>query len=679
MNDLNRQLAIQKLNAPMMIGALGRQLLAGQQPGAAGAPGGAPGTGGALSGAGAAGGATDLFPGAGVEQRLINVESGGRANAVAPSTGALGTYQFTPGLLQSIGMFKPDAQGAQGGADRWSGSFNIPDSPDVKSAADFLANPTAQRTAFKAAMAYNDQLAQQRGLYSQVGQTINGVPVTRDGVLAGMWLGGPGGVSRWLSSGGQDNATDANNTGVGKYIALGWDDPTTKLGNAAAAAHAGVTGPPPLITPGVIAAIQLRAMTDPGGAAQQLAELQQKASEQAHDVPISWPEANARLSGGAQPGVAYTMSYPTMAVKPIPLQEHMNPLPDAVARQVIGPSYREGVSYGIDQTGKPVVLAEPPRTSLLPPVPGVGGGPVDPRVGEATNQANTAVRGDPAYQLWSNSAARYNSLVDFINNPTRLQSQLVLSDMQKILSPTTGMTDADRDEAGLWSGVYGKLQELLSKGADISSLTPQARKDLWTAAQQAMATRDIQLARVLSGARSMAPSQGVNPANVLPGWVPTAATEGDNARQAVPVGGSFNWAPKLRWDDRTARVVRDDTPAPGAPGGPPLPDALAARRAQLGVTTQPPPAAPTVASPPPVAAPALAPAATVPPVAATTAPQLPPPAPVIPPDEVLSKMTLAELRALAKAALANPGAYAPGEVPRLTKAYRAAQARGGGY
>ncbi len=162
-------------------------------------------------------------PGAGVAPRLERSESGGSATTVNAG-GYSGRYQIGAPLAADAGIYTPGrgetvTDGWSGA--KWSGTFNIPGFPDVKTHAQFLANPEAQHAAYLAAQKKNDETAQSMGLYNAVGRTINGVEVTREGILAGMWLGGGKGVQRWVSSGGQDDPRDGNGTPVSKWVALG--------------------------------------------------------------------------------------------------------------------------------------------------------------------------------------------------------------------------------------------------------------------------------------------------------------------------------------------------------------------------------------------------------------------------------------------------------------------------
>jgi hypothetical protein len=54
--------------------------------------------------------------------------------------------------------------------------------------------------------------------FHYIGQTIDGVSITKSGLLAGAHLSGPMGVKLWLTTGGKINRADANNTSVKQYL-----------------------------------------------------------------------------------------------------------------------------------------------------------------------------------------------------------------------------------------------------------------------------------------------------------------------------------------------------------------------------------------------------------------------------------------------------------------------------
>jgi hypothetical protein len=136
---------------------------------------------------------------------LIQNESGGRFDARNDAVGSGG----------QVGHFGR----AQFGLARLQDAMAAGAIPQGTTPEQFMANPQMQQAA--EAWHVNDlnRQIEARGLTRFEGQTINGAPVTRQGILAGAHLGGIGGVTRYLASGGQFNPADANGTRIGDYVA----------------------------------------------------------------------------------------------------------------------------------------------------------------------------------------------------------------------------------------------------------------------------------------------------------------------------------------------------------------------------------------------------------------------------------------------------------------------------
>jgi hypothetical protein len=76
--------------------------------------------------------------------------------------------------------------------------------------------PDVQRQALQALVKTN--WAQLHAYQWYIGQTINGVIITKAGLLAAAHLGGVGGVKLFLLSGGRVNRHDINNTTIKNYL-----------------------------------------------------------------------------------------------------------------------------------------------------------------------------------------------------------------------------------------------------------------------------------------------------------------------------------------------------------------------------------------------------------------------------------------------------------------------------
>lgn len=136
---------------------------------------------------------------------LIQNESGGRWDAQNNVVGAggkaghFGRLQFGHARLQ-------DAKNA--------GILPQDTTPE-----QFMANPSLQQKVEDWSFEDNWNSARKMGLDGYVGQTVAGIPITQQGILAGAHLGGVGGVAKFLQTGGAYNPADANGTRISDYVA----------------------------------------------------------------------------------------------------------------------------------------------------------------------------------------------------------------------------------------------------------------------------------------------------------------------------------------------------------------------------------------------------------------------------------------------------------------------------
>lgn len=140
--------------------------------------------------------------------------------------GYAGKYQFGAPRLVTMGVYTPGAEenlegwskSGRGAPGKWTGTFNIPGFPDVRTLQDFLNNPQAQEKAYEIHDRLMGQEIDRMGFRQYIGQTVRGIPITEEGLKAGLHLGGPGGVAKFFE--GKDSA-DANGTKVANYIRMG--------------------------------------------------------------------------------------------------------------------------------------------------------------------------------------------------------------------------------------------------------------------------------------------------------------------------------------------------------------------------------------------------------------------------------------------------------------------------
>lgn len=132
--------------------------------------------------------------------RLLQRESGGDFSA-RNAQGYVGRAQFGPERLE-------DAKRAG----------VVPAEMDAEG---FRMNPDVQKEAEVWHFGDINNFIDKTGLAAFEGKEINGVPVTREGMVNVAHLGGKGGLQKFLSSGGGYNPSDANGTSLSDYLAMG--------------------------------------------------------------------------------------------------------------------------------------------------------------------------------------------------------------------------------------------------------------------------------------------------------------------------------------------------------------------------------------------------------------------------------------------------------------------------
>lgn len=193
----NKRLRAQETDAASIRNDMARALMGGGSPAPTSAPAVAPAP--APATGAAATQASGVNPAS-----LIQSESGGdwgARNSVPRRDGTVGHF----GRLQ---FSQPRiAEAAAAGA--------IPQGTTPQA---FMASPELQQAAERWHFADIDRNIRERGLDRYVGQQINGVPVTLEGMRAVAHLGGNQGLARFLETGGRYNPQDANGTSLLNYL-----------------------------------------------------------------------------------------------------------------------------------------------------------------------------------------------------------------------------------------------------------------------------------------------------------------------------------------------------------------------------------------------------------------------------------------------------------------------------
>ena len=167
----------------------------------------------------------------GLKGALMHRESSGNPTLVN-QFGFAGLYQFGAPRLKDLGIYVPGSgehlnnrsdlhnwnSSGKDAPGKWSGQFNIPGFPEVKTLKDFLANPSAQEAAFNIHISKMDAELKSAGLEKYIGTAVNGVPITKEGIYAMAHLGGMGGAKAALEG---NDVRDANGSSVLSYAKLG--------------------------------------------------------------------------------------------------------------------------------------------------------------------------------------------------------------------------------------------------------------------------------------------------------------------------------------------------------------------------------------------------------------------------------------------------------------------------
>lgn len=136
---------------------------------------------------------------------LIQNESGGNWRAQNNAVGAGG----------AVGHFGR----LQFGQARIQDAINAGALPPGTTPQAFMASPELQKRAEAWHFSDIDQKIQQNGFDKLIGQSINGVPITVDGLRAVAHLGGTEGMKKFVESGGRYNPADRNGTRLSDYFA----------------------------------------------------------------------------------------------------------------------------------------------------------------------------------------------------------------------------------------------------------------------------------------------------------------------------------------------------------------------------------------------------------------------------------------------------------------------------
>ncbi|MDR6826489.1 hypothetical protein J2X48_000707 [Bosea sp. BE271] len=162
----------------------------------------------------------------GAQKGIADIFSGG--GSAAPSTSGVapasliqnesgGNWGASNNAVGAGGQVGHDGR-AQFGRARLQDAANAGAIPQGVSREEFRKSPELQKKAEAWHFGDIDNFIQANGYDKMIGQSINGVPVTVDGMRAVAHLGGTGGLRKFIETGGQYNPSDRNGTSLMDYF-----------------------------------------------------------------------------------------------------------------------------------------------------------------------------------------------------------------------------------------------------------------------------------------------------------------------------------------------------------------------------------------------------------------------------------------------------------------------------
>lgn len=131
---------------------------------------------------------------------------------VTNSLGYVGLFQMGTAAMTDAGYYKSNGTASNS----WQGTFTGKNG--VTSLAQFKASPDLQVQAITDYYNKLQSYVDYYGLNQYVGKTVNGVPITESGLVAGAHLVGIGSLKQYLESGGSVIPKDGNGVPVTQYI-----------------------------------------------------------------------------------------------------------------------------------------------------------------------------------------------------------------------------------------------------------------------------------------------------------------------------------------------------------------------------------------------------------------------------------------------------------------------------
>jgi hypothetical protein len=297
----------------------------------------------------AAGGNAQRFRPTTLQDMTVQSELGTAPIETMNPGGYVGKYQFGAAAAKDAGFYQP-APGEDLSKNQWRGRFT--NLEGVNTLQDFRHSGEAQDLAWGHHERRLENEILRLGLDQFIGQTVGGVPITRESLIGMMHLGGPTGTMRFVRSGGKYDPADSNGTHISDYgkrfataapVELAGARPLATAMNEELAAGGGATPPP--------APARSANVPAPAGVTAQTSQIP-AASAASAASPAGSGSAGTAIGGARQP------QYPPGAVS--------FRIDNKTGKYVQGG--KEGMGVLVDANDRPVGVA---------PLPGSGaaGGP----------------------------------------------------------------------------------------------------------------------------------------------------------------------------------------------------------------------------------------------------------------------------------------------------------------
>lgn len=480
---------------------------------------------------------------------LIQNESGGNwqaQNNAVGSGGAVGHF----GRLQF-------------GQARIQDAINSGALPPGTTPQAFMASPELQKRAEAWHFSDIDQKIQQNGFDKLIGQSINGVPITVDGLRAVAHLGGTEGMKKFVESGGRYNPADRNGTRLSDYFARHGGGGGVQVAAPVVPVERGA----PLLPPGQTTPVQVAQAAPQPGAPVSDAPAQGAAETQfvipgtntsvasvpsiANDPKVkTWQQRYTQAAAvGDEKLMNVAKAQLDFATKDAERRYNDGKAPEAVRE------WQWARQNGMTTTKSPTAYAAELAAAKRDPDTDV------------TN-LRKEVQQLPSYKNISQAAPIYRSMFETAGRNTKASDLNLVYGLGKIMDPTSVVREGEmimvKNSAGMSEQLMGAINALNGGAA----LTPETRQALMQEAYSRMNTYKGQFDQDMKQYRGIVGRRGFNADDVIPDPGEFSPYEGapkaTGKAQPAPVAP----APVRPVESQYVRPDGSSPPTPSAPATP---------------------------------------------------------------------------------------------------------------